>query len=1001
MSKKKISRKSKYPLNLYLTGGDVEAGIGAASGIINAAMSNAQIKDTSDIENSIQEANTYRSASSSNEDLMNEWGNMTMLDNVDWRDLKQDTGSQIGGVLSGTVSGASAGGIIGAGVGLLGGLAGVFAGNAKAKRKARNLNKKIDAANSFKLRTFNNKANAIDAQNDVNVMSSFYSKGGKIHIAPSKRGTFKAQASKMGMGVQEAARHILAHKDRYSPSMIKKANFARNASKWHDDGGFLNFGNTIIGKYLNEKADRINNINDYRSYVDWSSSGLTNFIKNKQNLIDADNYFANSGIRLPQRVAMLANAIRESGGDHEAKNAYYVGMWQHNAKNRYPGKTAKSQIEYTAKTAKDSKNWSHGGKGGPTIKTGKEAHNKFWKSATPEEATIYFTKGYEAPTKRMETELKVRGDYAKALKNAIKELPSPILKRPDIRDEVGPTEPVYINGKKLKLLDNPYSNISFAPLPNRKDTGGFLDNTHGGVFDNGVTIIGNGNTHENNPNYGVQIGVDNEGIPNLVEEGEVIYNDYVFSNRLFADKKLLTKYNLPSSYHNNSFAKIAENLNKESSERPNDPISKNGLMNSMNKLMLAQEDYKYNEDMNNRNKNMFPEGGDLNPYSNFTPLSDDSFYTPKYMDFWNYISNNRDSKEAISWLNRINSGEFGDIGGNTFNVNDILRLAHDYKRGPVHNAFKAASEAYRKGNSNSDIQGIPNIGPILNKTAFNLSLPFDSNTVLNDISNRIEADRLTPNVTERGNSRGNWPRLLKYAPVVGSSISVLTDALGLTNKPDYSNADLIGRAASSIPNVDYTPIGNYLAYRPLDRDYYINKLNAQAGATRRVIENQSGGNRGAAMAGILAADYNAQGRLGDLMRQAEEYNLNQRERVEGFNRQTNMFNSEMGLRADIANRQRDELRFKAALAQAQLRDNIDSRASAAKSANLTRLFENLGNVGTEEVNKDSRDALIGSGIFGTLNDIMSDLVERRRANRINGAKKNGGNLNKRKRNLTY
>ena len=67
---------------------------------------------------------------------------------------------------------------------------------------------------------------------------STYAKGG-IHINPAKKGTFTAQATRMGMGVQEAARHILAHKDRYSPGMIKKANFARNASKWkHEDGGY-------------------------------------------------------------------------------------------------------------------------------------------------------------------------------------------------------------------------------------------------------------------------------------------------------------------------------------------------------------------------------------------------------------------------------------------------------------------------------------------------------------------------------------------------------------------------------------------------------------------------------------------------------------------------------------------------------------------------------------------------------------------------------------------
>ncbi len=57
--------------------------------------------------------------------------------------------------------------------------------------------------------------------------------GGFIHIAPSKRGTFTAAATKHGMGVQEFASRVLRNKEDYSPSLVKKANFARNASKWN------------------------------------------------------------------------------------------------------------------------------------------------------------------------------------------------------------------------------------------------------------------------------------------------------------------------------------------------------------------------------------------------------------------------------------------------------------------------------------------------------------------------------------------------------------------------------------------------------------------------------------------------------------------------------------------------------------------------------------------------------------------------------------------------
>jgi hypothetical protein len=57
-------------------------------------------------------------------------------------------------------------------------------------------------------------------------------KEGGINLDPAKKGTFKAQATRMGMGVQEAASAILnAPEGKYSPAMRKKANFAKNFAK--------------------------------------------------------------------------------------------------------------------------------------------------------------------------------------------------------------------------------------------------------------------------------------------------------------------------------------------------------------------------------------------------------------------------------------------------------------------------------------------------------------------------------------------------------------------------------------------------------------------------------------------------------------------------------------------------------------------------------------------------------------------------------------------------
>lgn len=69
-----------------------------------------------------------------------------------------------------------------------------------------------------------------------------FKEGGQIHIAPSKKGTFTAAAKKHGKSVQAFASQVLAHKENYSPAMVKKANFARVSAKWHAMGGPIGKG---------------------------------------------------------------------------------------------------------------------------------------------------------------------------------------------------------------------------------------------------------------------------------------------------------------------------------------------------------------------------------------------------------------------------------------------------------------------------------------------------------------------------------------------------------------------------------------------------------------------------------------------------------------------------------------------------------------------------------------------------------------------------------------
>lgn len=437
--------------------------------------------------------------------------------------------------------------------------------------------------------------------------------------------------------------------------------------------------------------------------------------------------------------------------------------------------------------------------------------------------------------------------------------------------------------------------------------GGWL-NTQGGDFTNGVTFIDEGGSHEENPYQGIQIGVDPEGAPNLVEQGEVVYDDYVFSNRMEIPDDIRKEYKLRGK----TFAKAAKSAQRESEERPNDPLSTKGLQAAMERIAEAQEEVRNRERIKNIKSNRFDKGGPINPAPIFT--------NP-------YLENSELPNEIGGFT------AYGTTFGNAPMTKEEL------------NNFEKNRRDYMKSLDNE----------------------------------------------ERGRKRQTWTR---YAPIIGSGLASLSD---LFSKPDYGSADMIGGVDLGAEAAGYAPIGNYLSYRPLDRDFYINKMNQQAAATRRGLMNTSGGNRLNAQAGILAADYNYGQNMGNLARQAEEYNQQLRERVEAFNRGTNMFNTETGLKASMFNAESRDAAKRARLGQAttaaQMRQAIKDQDAARRSANITNFLQGLGDMGWENEQANWLDTLAKSGV----------LKMNTRGEYTGGTKKaKGGKVRtKKKKGLTY
>lgn len=429
--------------------------------------------------------------------------------------------------------------------------------------------------------------------------------------------------------------------------------------------------------------------------------------------------------------------------------------------------------------------------------------------------------------------------------------------------------------------------IRITKTPNRDNKYSF-----GGDFSNGVMQINAGGLHSTNPNGGVLMGYDENFVPNLVEEGETIWNDYVFSNRLKVPKAVRKKYKLKGN-KDLTFADASKYLTKESEERPNDPISQRGLEAGLARLVQEQEAI--------RQKRQEPYGIQY-ATGGFTqddvpPLllrpSDNNTTTAPKPKLVNYYD--------VSEIPVENPGD-----------TDIDELENDGSTLP--SLFTSEPTTYIGGTNVKSI--IPPKSPKKSKS---------NNTDL------------------------SW---MRYIPAAGGAFGALQ---GLFNKPNYSRAKSVAAAANQAGRyrpVSYTPLGNYLTYSPFDIDYTSNKSAALASANRRAAVENSGGNRAFATAATIASDYNTQLQLGELYRQAEAYNQNLRKTIADYNRGTDTTNAELGLKAAMANQEAmmkaNQSRLSGITQAVGMMDAVDQARGAGISANLSNLFNSLGDIGKEE-----------------------------------------------------
>lgn len=470
-------------------------------------------------------------------------------------------------------------------------------------------------------------------------------------------------------------------------------------------------------------------------------------------------------------------------------------------------------------------------------------------------------------------------------------------------------------------------------------------------FSNGVTKVDEGGSHESNPFDGVMMGVDPQGVPNLVEEGEVIFNDYVFSNRLAPTEEELESVKLPRKYAKKPYSKIAWDIQKESQENPLDKISKNTLVDSMMKLTTLQEqsrerDREY-EAFSNL-ESVFADGGDIHiaPSKRGTFTAAAKRHGMGVQEFASKVLANKD-KYSPAMVKKANF------------AHNAAGWKHAFG-GPVVNKFDTAGEIARAAADSLDKNKTKR--PKINWNSYyeepeqefipeEWTVDSNGNPILNIPGYEQNVKNLP--ASKIPEFKTSWENtLMRAVPVIGSSINAMADAFGWRNREDYSALDLIKQRENQIRNVKTSPIGRYMAFNPYDVDYEMNRLQNVGLGTQRALLDSAGGNPLAARNAALALNANLTGQMGAARRAGAQYNDELRRAVTQFNAGIDQFNAQQALQAGVYNQRGDVERMEGAIRRAALMDAIQTATSQARSTEETAALNNWGQWGNDRTFAD-------------------------------------------------
>lgn len=453
--------------------------------------------------------------------------------------------------------------------------------------------------------------------------------GGGIHIKPENRGKFTASAKNAGMGVQAFAQKVLANKDDYSTTQVRRANFARNAAGWnHSMGGNLFVG----GGNLDKKPSTVKpNINQRTAEIYNYVAKIVQEAKANGDLAPGENL---------NIEGIVGQILQESGNgmsDLTLKGNNFGGI---KADNNWGGEVIKmggATYRKFATPEEGLKNQVYFYIDNPRYRK-----NGVMQATTPEEHLKAVQKaGYAGDPNYVANTMKMVNSIQPRLKKAgVDPMPTtttdaPVVTTEQLQPQVEadltptklktipvtaltgnmqmPTGPVEMNsqyGSQAYVQKVPQAQEQDIEIPtgwfgsgkSLFNYGGNLNSMNmrsynryagGGPMEQ-LTQFNAGGLHEENPLGGIPQGMSPDGQMNLVEQGETKLNsaNYVFSDKLKVDKAIAEEFNLPKSTIGKTFSEASKKADRPHSRREGDDIETKAKQRDLDSLMQAQEAYK-------------------------------------------------------------------------------------------------------------------------------------------------------------------------------------------------------------------------------------------------------------------------------------------------------------------------------------------------------------------------------------------------------------------------